>query len=566
MLSSGVLTWQRGATDTVENARISYKSKHRTLHVYNPKICVPNRPEILIVVTLSSTNPRRNWLIGPTGGAAEDEKKRTGVSFPVDSTTGNFDSISVLSTETVDDSPVEDRDSLIGEDRELDIAEEEGEEELSAVDLLECFKSALLTAEHLHGLQQSHRDHHRAGHALQPLQLLAMDAKLRSLIAKVKKEHDDDAVDRAVYATTVYILSFFAIFVMAKQYVGDPLQCWISAEYTSSWEKYIENYCFVENTYFVNGTIPDDQTKRKTLELRYYQWIPYLLSIQALLCYAPKLIFKLLYSFSDLRVTDLVQLAYRECKQKFGAEAKIGSTIASKLIVRREVKVRLHFDWYLTAIYLLMKVLFIVALFAQLIIMNFFVAQSNMFWGWNILQGLVNGQDWRTTGLFPRVTFCDLATRDVGQSRHHTVQCVLMINMFAEKIYVFLWLWTYAMLLLFGLNLTSWIYRSLSMGSKVRFVRDALRLHHQSPQESQIRDFIRDFLRLDGVLVLRLIDSNAGYVHMADILYEVSVVNEDGCLSDFQLWRNYGGKRSNPRAFGVEPIDDFGNNEKKALI
>lgn len=51
-----------------------------------------------------------------------------------------------------------------------------------------------------------------------------MDAKLKSFILKVKKEHDDDAVDRAVYATTLYMLAFFAILLMAKQYVGEPLQ------------------------------------------------------------------------------------------------------------------------------------------------------------------------------------------------------------------------------------------------------------------------------------------------------------------------------------------------------
>lgn len=75
-----------------------------------------------------------------------------------------------------------------------------------------------------------------------------MDKKLQALIKKVKKEHDDDVVDRVIYATTVYILSFFAILIMAKQYVGEPLQCWIPAEYPGPWEKYIENFCFVENT------------------------------------------------------------------------------------------------------------------------------------------------------------------------------------------------------------------------------------------------------------------------------------------------------------------------------
>lgn len=51
-----------------------------------------------------------------------------------------------------------------------------------------------------------------------------MDAKLRALIGKVRKEHDDDSVDRSIYATSVYILAFFAILIMAKQYVGEPLQ------------------------------------------------------------------------------------------------------------------------------------------------------------------------------------------------------------------------------------------------------------------------------------------------------------------------------------------------------
>lgn len=70
-----------------------------------------------------------------------------------------------------------------------------------------------------------------------------MDAKLRSLISKVKKEHDDDSVDRCIYATTVYILGFFAVLIMARQYVGEPLQCWIPAEYTVSFKVYL--ICFV---------------------------------------------------------------------------------------------------------------------------------------------------------------------------------------------------------------------------------------------------------------------------------------------------------------------------------
>ncbi|KAI6175585.1 Innexin family-containing protein [Aphelenchoides bicaudatus] len=354
-----------------------------------------------------------------------------------------------------------------------------------------------------------------------------MDAKLRNLI---KKEHDDDSIDRTIYATTVYILGFFAILIIAKQYVGDPLQCWVPAEYIAAWESYIEKYCFVENTYYVNKTIPTSHAERKQYELRYYQWIPYLLWVQALLCYAPKLIFKLMYSFSDLRVTDLVQLAYRESKQKFEKQTQIGATIATKLLTRHGVKVRLHFDWYLTSIYLLMKVLFVVALIIQILIMNFFVASSTIFWGLDILMVyLHNFMSYQRTRLAHYWTLSS---------------CNILINMFAEKIYVFLWLWIYTLLIVMILNLFAWMYRTLSMGSKIRMVRDALRLHHTNPSDSEIRKFIEKFLRLDGVLVLRLIDSNAGYVHMADILYE--------------LWKNYGTNH-------LQEFEIDGNNKKVPL-
>lgn len=58
-----------------------------------------------------------------------------------------------------------------------------------------------------------------------------MDKSIKEFVKKIKKEHDDDVVDRTNYATTVYLLGFFAILIMAKQYVGEPLQCWLPAEY-----------------------------------------------------------------------------------------------------------------------------------------------------------------------------------------------------------------------------------------------------------------------------------------------------------------------------------------------
>ncbi|KAF7636046.1 Innexin [Meloidogyne graminicola] len=262
-----------------------------------------------------------------------------------------------------------------------------------------------------------------------------MDNKLTQLISKVKKEYDDDCIDRCIYATTVYIIGFFAVLIMAKQYVGDPLQCWLPAEYSGAWESYIENYCFVENTYFIPQNqsnkifSPENKQFRRQNQLRYYQWIPYILALQAFLCFAPKMIFKILSSFNELRINDLAKITYRETKKCLEDENK-SKKIVQYLIAHTNVREQSLFNCYLTIIYLFMKSLMFFSIIIQMALINIFLGTWDPFWGFNILwQIVINKADWRDNGFFPRVTFCDLQTRDIGQYRDHTVQCVLMINM-----------------------------------------------------------------------------------------------------------------------------------------
>ena len=73
-----------------------------------------------------------------------------------------------------------------------------------------------------------------------------------------------------------------------------------------------------------------------------------------------------------------------------------------------------------------------------------------------VFKRLSNGETWMTSGMFPRVTFCDVPIRAVGQPYTRTIQCVLPVNMINEKLFVFLWFWILICLFMAMVSLIYW--------------------------------------------------------------------------------------------------------------
>lgn len=122
--------------------------------------------------------------------------------------------------------------------------------------------------------------------------------ELKGVFGKLKTQYDDDSIDRLNYMYTVFIIAVFSAVIAAKQYVGKPIQCWVPAEFDKGkgWEKYAESYCFVENTYFLQPTeeFPVDPADRTDKEINYYQWVPIILALQALMFYLPRMLWNML--------------------------------------------------------------------------------------------------------------------------------------------------------------------------------------------------------------------------------------------------------------------------------
>ncbi|VDP07734.1 unnamed protein product [Soboliphyme baturini] len=165
-----------------------------------------------------------------------------------------------------------------------------------------------------------------------------------------------------------------------------------------------------------------------------------------------------------------------------------------------------------TCLYLCVKLLYLVNIVGQLFLLNLFLGSNDTLFGFHILNDLLHNREWEESGNFPRVTMCDFEVKVLGNVHRHTVQCVLMINMFNEKIFLFLWFW-YILLGISTLgSLLYWLFISSVPGRQINFVgKYLIGIEGYKMVDSQsLRRFVVNFLRQDGVYVLRMTAAHAG--------------------------------------------------------
>lgn len=87
---------------------------------------------------------------------------------------------------------------------------------------------------------------------------------------------------------------------------------------------------------------------------------------------------------------------------------------------------------------------------------------------------------------FPIVTICDYYVHQNLRRVHwNSSQCLLAINVFIEKFYVFIWLWFYVLLFLTFFNILSWfleIYSSTSSAFILKYLRIKERMNENGTE------------------------------------------------------------------------------------
>ena len=113
-------------------------------------------------------------------------------------------------------------------------------------------------------------------------------------------------------------------------------------------------------------------------------------------------------------------------------------------------------------LYLVTKTIFVANCVGQFFVMNYFLGTDYMY-GYELVKSYVmqmgEAKFWEHTHTvkFPKVTMCDLTVRRLGNVQRYTVQCVLPVNIFTEKIYLFIYFWFILISFLNIVSLVLWV-------------------------------------------------------------------------------------------------------------
>ncbi|KAE9413725.1 hypothetical protein Angca_007778, partial [Angiostrongylus cantonensis] len=341
----------------------------------------------------------------------------------------------------------------------------------------------------------------------------------------VKRQKVADSVDYLNYYVTSLILAFFALAISAKQYFGSPIQCWVPSEFRGGWEKYAEDYCFIANSYYVpfDEEIPSDFDNRRD-RISYYRWVPIMLALQAVMFFIPNWIWNMLHKQTDFLainprayLTEIAKIRYMTGEKREQHKIIQGYTTPRS-------------GCNATLLYLLTKAAYVVNICLQIIILNHFLGENYLKWGYEMSSNIIQGKEWKETSIFPRVIMCDFQIRRLANLQRHTVQCVIMMNMINEKLYLFLYFWFFFLGVVTVINFVYFsifmlvpflraklIYFNFDNGNNVVMLQRAM-------AESEMRHFMGECLHPDGVLLLLFVREHAGGRIAFDLISKVYAI------------------------------------------
>lgn len=334
-------------------------------------------------------------------------------------------------------------------------------------------------------------------------------------IKSLKASNDDDHSDRINHRYTVCFLLICAFLGTGAAFACDRITCWVPAQFHGSYTKYTNNYCWISNTYYIanNDTIPPNKLSREKAEINYYQWVPFIFLLAAFFFYLPRMLWRSMNTRSGIDLQYLVTKSdvditvgaiQHYCGSKEEKNFRGNRFLRSLFCTGGK-----RLGNYLVIIYVMMKFLYLINSIVQLIVVQIILGHPGHFYGFDVWYSVfVRNSVLTDSPFFPRVTLCDLHVREVGNLHRYTVQCVLPINMFNEKTFALTWFWLLHAVIVNIYSFMMTLIQTISPGIRKGFIRKLYNISPSRKDSTLIDQFVDEYLGLDGVLILRILEIN----------------------------------------------------------
>lgn len=266
-------------------------------------------------------------------------------------------------------------------------------------------------------------------------------------LVRHRKNHIDNAIFRLHWQLTSIGLIACCLVITSRQYVGDSIDCLQKDDMAAST---LNTYCWTHATYTipaafklqVGSQVPHlgiDNSKHREEDKKYYayyQWVCFTLFLQGVLFYLPYYLWKQWENGFMRHVSLGMQFAILADEDKLYKKKLMIDYLYDHLGCHR---------WYALK-YFFCEFLSLVNLVLQMEFMDWFFDGEYLTFGFNVLsymqhrheEGQVNPMKF----VFPSITKCTFRKYGYsGDIETFDSLCLLPLNVFNEKIYLFLWFW-----------------------------------------------------------------------------------------------------------------------------
>ena len=164
--------------------------------------------------------------------------------------------------------------------------------------------------------------------------------------------------------------------------------------------------------------------------------------------------------------------------------------------------------------------LYIGNVLGQLFLLNHFLGTNYHLYGIEVIERLIEGRELSVSHRFPRVTMCDFKVRRLGAIHRFSVQCALPVNLFNEKIFIFIWFWFVFVTAASTGSFLLWLWRALYMKAQANYLKARLIAMDKLDENKKeyVRPFVHNYLRRDGVFLIRLVAKNSSDIIAAELI------------------------------------------------